>query len=331
MVDFTMSTTGTDIWVDRLNADYTASAGSATMVTTGAYQAVAMFQRGAYWYLTLSQNALYYGPAALVYLRSTSPLGPWTAPDGGAGPVPLTADSCGGTAQSVAVLPSSQGAIAVELIDLYRSSPGDVSATQPPRVPHGDWNQAIAGRYWAPLAFDADAGIAPITCTADTRIPLARPVAARQPAVEQADCRITAGSTVEQSWTVPADDRLRRIQLPVFQRGFITDPRVPAPTQPPTAIDAPLTVELATPQGTDHWTIQPGDVSWAPKSVTLTLPRTVKGGSRVTLRLHTAASDGCFGVLIESSTGDGYSAIVNGEQRAAPGVRLVFRFRSTRW
>ena len=335
MIDFTVKTAiETDIWVDRLNADYTATAGSASIVTSGAYEAVSAFQRGRYWYLTLSQNTHFYGPAALVYLRSSSPLGPWSAPDGSSTPVPLNADSCGGTAQSVSMLPSRGGPVPVELIDLYRSSPGDASAQLPARAQHGDWNQALAGRYWAPLSFQSDGLIKPFTCAADARIQLAHPTAAKPPPVYQPDCRIASGSAIEQDWTVPGGGRLSRIRLPVFQRGYVTDPRLPAQTQPPTAINAVLTVDLSGPAGTDHWTIRPSDVSWAPRSVTLTLPKPVRGGSRVSLRLRTAASDGCHGVLIGSAAdpeadigqpGDAirYAAIVGGVPRVAPGVRLL--------
>ena len=325
LVDFAVkSPTRTDIWVDPLNADYTATAGSATMVTSGAFDGVGVFERGPYWYLTLSQDARFFGPAKLVYLRSSSPLGPWSAPGGSATPVTVSDDSCGGTAQSVSVLPSATGPVPVELIDLYRSSPGDAGAGLPARLRHGDWNQALAGRYWAPVAFDPGGQIQPLTCTADTHIPLALPSRAQPPPVYQPDCRITRGSVIEQQWTVP---RTESIRVPVFQRAYVTDPALPARTQPPTAVGSPLMIDLVTPHGVDHWTVRAGDVSWAPREVTLTLPRAVPAGSRVALRLWTAASDGCYGVLIGSAAGSPdagrYSALVGGVRRPAPGVRLL--------
>lgn len=316
MVDFQRrNLTETDIWVDRLNADRTATAGTATQVTSGAYDAVSAFAHGPYWYLTLSRNARYFGPAELVYLRASSPLGPWSAP------VTISDDSCGGTAQSVSVLPSAKGPVPVELIDLYRSSPGDANPALPDRAKHGDWNQALAGRYWAPLSFDAHGGIKPITCDSATRIPLADATRSAAPPVYQPDCRITGGSSIEQQWRAPA--RLSQIRLPVFQRAYVTDPSLPARTQPPTAVDAPLTVDLVTPSGTAHWTVGPGDVSWAPRSISLTLPRPVPRGSQVSLHFRTTASDGCYGVLIGPGTAGRYSAIAGGTSHVAPGAHLV--------
>ena len=251
----------------------------------------------------------------MVYLRASSPLGPWSAP------APISADSCGGTAQSVSVLPSPAGPVPVELIDLYRSSPGDANPALPDRAKHGDWNQALAGRYWAPLSFDVDGRVKPIACAAAARIPLAYATRGGVPPIYQPDCRIAADSSIEQQWRVPA--RLSRIRIPVFQRAYVTDPSLPARTQPPTAVDAPLTIDLVTPDGTAHWTVRPGDVSWAPRSISLTVPRPVTRGSLVSLRFRTTAADGCYGVLIGPGHAGHYSAVVGGARRVAPGAQLV--------
>jgi hypothetical protein len=113
----------------------------------------------------------------------------------------------------------------------------------------------------------------------------------------------------------------------VFQRAYVTDASLPPRTEPPTAVGAPLTVDLATPSGTAHWTVRPGDVSWAPRSISLTLPRPVPRGSQVSLRLRTTASDGCYGVLIGPGHTGRYSAVVGGTTKVAPGVQLVLDTR----
>jgi hypothetical protein len=315
----------------ELDADYTGTAGRASAVTTPPSFGLSAFRRGAYWYLTLVTDARYFGPAKLVYLRAPDPAGPWTVP-AGADPA-ISTDSCGGTAQSVSVLPSPSGPVAVAMIDLYRSSPGDASPKLPARAQHGDWNQAIAGRYWAPLEFGGSGRVRPMRCAASTRIPLAHPVP-RGPAgtVWQPDCRVRSGTVLEQDWTVPAGTRLGAVRVPVFQRADVTDPALAPRVQPPTAVDAPLRVELVRPGGVDRWMIQPGAVSWAPRSVTVRLPRPVAGGARVGLRLATGATDGCYGILAGPATGDSvpalgkgrYAAVAGGRTTVAPTARMLF-------
>ncbi len=325
----------TEIWAERLNADYTGTSGTATLVATAPYSHVEVFQRGRYWYLTALSDARYFGPGKLLYLRAPGPTGPWRAPGGtSTTAVQLSSDTCGGSAQAVSVLPSPAGPVPVEMVDLYRSSPGDTSPRLPERARHGDWNQAIGGRYWAPLQFGPDGRIRPLSCHAATRIPLAHPVRRGHdgpPPVEQADCRVTAGGVVEQHWTVPRGKALRSLQVPVFQRARVPSPMLNPPVQPPTQVDRPLTVRLTTPTGTRHWEFRPGAVSWAPRSVDLRLRRPVPAGSTVTLRLSSTATDGCYGVLVApvrqhgAASLDGwYAAVRNGRTVTAPGARMQF-------
>jgi hypothetical protein len=219
----------------------------------------------------------------------------------------VSADSCGGTGQSVSVLPDGTP---VEMIDLYRSSPADASPALPVRERHGDWNQAIAGRYWAPLRFTADGAISPISCTATTLLP------ARHDAVETphlADCRVSAHGVIEQDWTGPP----RTLRISVFQRATVTDPSFPAKIHEPTTVNAPLIIELITAHGTRRWTIPATEVSWAPR--TIAVPVSAHGR----LRLRTAATNGCYGVLVHATRTGSYAAIVDGVTRPAPGAGML--------
>lgn len=313
-------------WVEPLNADYTGGTGQAVTVASGAFNGGGgAFQRGGYWYLAQTTNARYFGPASLVYLRATSPTGPWVSPDGAdSTPSLLSEDTCGGTAQAVSMLPSPAGPVPVAMVDLYRSSPGDASPALPDRAKHGDWNQAIAGRYWAPLSFDTAGRIEPIRCTQSTQIPLVRPVGgpgvsstadpAAAVAPYQPNCKVTASSDLAQDWVVPPGAPLRSLQIPVFQRVYMTNPRYLPAVQPPVAVDAALSVELSVGGNTQRWLFRPDQISWAPRSATLRLPVPVPAGTRVALRLQTSATDGCYGVLV-------------GATGTAPGIGILFHTR----
>ncbi|MGA8114618.1 MAG: family 43 glycosylhydrolase, partial [Actinocatenispora sp.] len=315
-----------EVWVERLDADRAGPSGEGTLLGHSVSSNVQVFPHGRYWYMTVAAEAKYFGPAALEYLRADSPTGPWRELNGDGTPTVLTGDSCGGTAQGVSVLPSAHGPVPVEMIDLYRSSPGDADPRLPDRARHGDWNQAVAGRYWAPLRFDDDGGIRPVGCGTATHLPLApsAPAPAGPAAVYQPDCRVTATGEIEQDWTVRRD--LRVLRVPVFQRAYLTSGMLFPSVQPPTAVDGNLTVRLSTPHGRQRWTFRPGDVSWAPRSVTLHLRRPVPAGTRVALRFGTAATDGCYGVLVVPTVGgadDRYEAIAGGRVTPAPDARLL--------
>jgi hypothetical protein len=323
----------TDVWAERLNDDYTGTSGNATKIATGPYHNVGAFQRGGYWYLTLATDAKFFGPANITYLRSEHPDGGWTSPDGSDEATPISPDSCGGTAQDVSVLPGPTGVVPIEMIDLYRSSPGDASPKLPEQVKHGDWNQAIAGRYWAPLQFDPEGRIRPITCDTATRIPLQGGARQDPPPSYQPDCRITADGYVEQDWTVTPGSALRALRVPVFQRAYVTSPALAPATQPPTALNAPLTIELSSARGSVTRTLTPESVSWAPAGVTLQLPRPIPGGTAVRLRLRTEATDGCYGVLVTAKPGPTalhpgpapdarYGAVERGQAKPAPEAQM---------
>lgn len=190
----------------------------------------------------------------------------------------------------------------------------------------GDLNQAIAGRRWVPLRFDKDGHIQPYDCGAATTIPLEHPVDATPPPAYQVDCRVDATGTIEQEWTAAANTTT--VRVPVFQRTTAANLDTP---DDPRVLDAPLTVELSTPSGTAGRTVvQPESVSWAPRSVTMRLDRAVVAGEHVTLRLSTAASNGCYGVLVGGRTGDlpdgAYRAVVDGRPRPASQAQLLVRF-----
>jgi hypothetical protein len=146
----------------------------------------------------------------------------------------------------------------------------------------------------------------------------------------QPDCRVTAHNYLEQDWSVPPGSALRDLRVPVFQRVYVTNPMMAPTTQPPTKLDAPLTVELSSAAGSVTRTLPPESVSWAPDGVTLHLPTPIPGGTSVRLRLETRATDGCYGVLVDAKSDAtagflrdaGYRAVEDGRVKPAPDARM---------
>lgn len=268
-------------------------------------------------YLLLDTRATFYGSATLSYLRATNPLGPWTVQS------TISADSCGGTVQGVSVRPTPDGDVPDLMIDLYRSSPGDSSPALPDREIHGDWNQALAGRDWIPLRISDGRTISPIHCTAAAQIPLAHPVTPRTggPVVAQPDCRITADRYVEQKWTTRTT--VNSVRVPVFQRGYVTDPRFPARVQPPTHINRALSVRLNSTAGRQQWSFAATDISWSSRAIVLHVRHPIRAHTRITLQLRTSATDGCYGDLVVPHRSGSYAAIENGHAERAAAQLLM--------
>jgi hypothetical protein len=138
----------------------------------------------------------------------------------------------------------------------------------------------------------------------------------RHDAVEmphQADCRVSAHGIIQQDWTGSPGT----VRISVIQRATVTDPSFPAKIHEPTAVNAPLTIELITGSGTRRWTIPATEVSWAPRAIAVP----VSGHGR--LRLRTTATNGCYGVLVHPARTGRYAAIVDGVTRPAPGAGMV--------
>jgi hypothetical protein len=127
---------------------------------------------------------------------------------------------------------------------------------------------------------------------------------------------VSAHGQIEQDLTAPAKATVR---IAVFQRATVTDPSFPAQIHEPTAVNAPLTIELTGPHGLRRWTIPARQVSWAPRTITL------PASGYVRLRLLTTATDGCYGVLVHPAGRDDgrYAATVNGRTTVAPGASMT--------
>src|SRR6185437_9664589 len=218
----------------------------------------------------------------------------------------------------------------LEGIMQYRSSPLDKIAAAGKM--HGDNNQAIANTYWWPLRFARDHHIEPLVCRAAVRVPLARPVRTSLAALasltaipaspHQLDCRITSTSALQQRWTVPPDTRIRALRIPVFQRTTNVGPEDQDPI-----MNAGLNVRVGLPSGQSvSATFPPGSISWAPRSILVNLPTTLRTGGIIKVSLTTKATNGCYGVMVGTATAtlaSGIYTALEGAAHDAPGAQLV--------
>jgi hypothetical protein len=133
-----------DIAFQALDAAWTGAVGEATELGEHLVEAPALIRSGSTYQLTYSDPACPYCSGTGTAVRqAASPLGPWSAPRS------LSRTSCGG--QPAFVEPIRYRGRAIEL---YSSDLWD----------HGDYNEAKARIYLAPLGTAATGGPAPLSC-----------------------------------------------------------------------------------------------------------------------------------------------------------------------
>lgn len=328
-----------DVWVQKLNSDLTGTTGEAVRVMSNvSFEGIGLFEHGGYWYMLGSHTCPNCPSSDISYLMARAPLGPWMNAEGSMSsplhPSKLSADSCLGQNKGANVLPSPSGAIVLEGIMQYRSSPLD-KGLEPGGggTMHGDNNQAIANTYWWPLRFTRDHHIDPLICQASMRVPLARPVRAASAPVSpvdtkpasphQLDCRITSRNALQQRWIVPPKSQIRELRIPVFQR--TTDP---GPELQDATMNAGLHVHVDLPTGQSaSVAFPPQSISWSPRAVSVRLAAPLQTPGMITVRLTTTATNGCYGVIVGAATSalpsGVYTAVVNGVADDIPGTQLV--------
>ncbi|HEX5474095.1 MAG TPA: hypothetical protein VFX12_05465 [Vicinamibacterales bacterium] len=323
-----------DVWVQKLNANLTGTTGTAVRVMSHvSFEGIGFFEHDGYWYLVGGHTCPNCPSTTISYLMAHAPLGPWANGEGATTeplqPTQLSGDGCMGQDKGANVLPSPSGPVVVEGIMQYRSSPMDSGHV----LVHGDNNQAIANTYWWPLRFDRDHHIEPLICQASVHVPLARPVRESStlkdaldtsPAFpHQLDCRITSTNAVQERWNVAANARVRELRIPVFQRTTNLGPEDQDPI-----MNGDLKVRVDLPSGQRVSAVfPPRSVSWAPRSVAVTLPRPVRKPGAIAVTLTTTATSGCYGVVVGRATAalpsGVYSATENGVRREAADAQMV--------
>jgi hypothetical protein len=141
---------GGALWIEQLASSYLSSTGTVAQIATTEpdIEAPAAFVRGGVYYALYGSYCGYCPGTDTSYSSASKPLGPWTP---GA---QLSPNSCGGQSSNVATL-TVQG----QLVYLYESD-----------LWLGTANEAVAGRFDAPLSFSG-AAVNPIVCSASVTVP----------------------------------------------------------------------------------------------------------------------------------------------------------------
>lgn len=324
------------IVVQALSSDYTDGVGPVVqaMLPTpdlsclgqtfcGQREAPSLFRRGDRYYLVVSNPACPYCQAGTSYYIARHPLGPWkgpallsvSTPMGATGlqqGYSISADSCGGQPRSVSELPSPAGSVYVYWSDLWRGITTQITAGGPFPVHASNGNQALAGRFVAPLSFRADGTIQPIVCSAVSEVPLAAGHSASPtPTTYQTACAIAGGRAVRQGLR-PLAGATSAVRATVYK---FNNP------------DAPLEYEIA-PTGSSSMPVRgalaPQSIESAPRGVVL--PVSAAPNTPLTLTLHSTAARGCYGVLLAPTSAPDaeiYEGPVAGTPTSTRAVRML--------
>jgi beta-xylosidase len=131
-------------------------------VTSGQTEAPGMFKRNGIYYVVYSDpNCGYCSGTGTSYKTAKSPLGPWSEGK------KISDNSCGGQPSFVSTIKLNSGNVYLFGSDLWNNAAK---------------NEALANYYWAPLTFNADGSIIPMTCDQPFKVTGSK--VARIPAVD---------------------------------------------------------------------------------------------------------------------------------------------------
>jgi hypothetical protein len=282
---------GGDIVVERLTPDYLSGTGEYVRVGTHHSEAPSLFKRGGEYYLIASTPPNWaYGKATTSYFRASTPLGSWSKGRS------ISSESCGGQAAHVAQLPTaSGGSWYLYQVDLWLNSDSTGG---------GDANQAPAPQFWTPLSFDSRGAIQPIRCRPSYGMdawtaapPNPEPPTARL----QCDIGATTGVEIAREFRIAADTAgvLGSVEFPVYQRG---EPNTPLVAEVRGDSGALLHREEILPR---RWAGDPSPpISWAARKLRIPVDVPVTAGQRLSLRLHSATRQGCYGFAFQDDVAD---------------------------
>ena len=194
------------IVIEKLSSDYLTGTGEVvTSVTDGQTEAPGMFKRNSIYYVVYSDpNCGYCSGTGTSYKTAKSPLGPWSAGK------KISDNSCGGQPSFVSTIKLSSGNVYLFGSDLWNNAAK---------------NEALANYYWAPLTFNADGSIIPMTCDQPFKVTGSK--VARIPATDVKNSSTKglpdiAGATKRsQTFLAERSGILKTVYLPVYKTGNI--------------------------------------------------------------------------------------------------------------
>ncbi len=280
---------GVDIVVEQLTSNYQSTNGSYVRLHVSNVEAPAMFKRGSTYYIAMSDpTCAYCGSTGTGYMTAMTPLGAWTGSSFNSSTglwttTKISTTSCGGQPAHVAPLPLQDGTTAyLYMSDLWNNY---------------DPNESLANYYWAPLGFNGDGSIQPITCAATASLALANGTTGSQSAPADLDqtsgadgfrhyCDIAGNVQRLQTFTPGRTGTLTNVSLTSFQHG---------------SPNAPLIIDIvdaqAQPNGSvlSEMTVPTASVGWAPHGITIWPNIVVTAGHRYSIIGRSATTQGCYG------------------------------------
>jgi hypothetical protein len=194
------------IVIEKLSSDYLTGTGEvARSVTDGQTEAPGMFKRNGIYYVVYSDpNCGYCSGTGTSYKTAKSPLGPWSEGK------KISDNSCGGQPSFVSTIKLNSGNVYLFGSDLWNNAAK---------------NEALANYYWAPLTFNTDGSIIPMTCDQPFKVTGSK--VARIPAVDVKNSSVKGPSDIagdlkrSQIFLAEQSGILKTMYLPIYKTGNI--------------------------------------------------------------------------------------------------------------
>ncbi|WP_374950474.1 family 43 glycosylhydrolase [Mucilaginibacter sp.] len=196
--------TNGSIVIEKLSGDYLTGTGEVTKsVTEGRTEAPGMFKRNGIYYVVYSDpNCGYCSGTGASYKTASSPLGPWSAGK------KISDNSCGGQPSFVSTIKLGTGNIYLFGSDLWNNAAK---------------NEALANYYWAPLTFNPDGSIIPMTCDQPFKVTGSKVTQVQNETVKTniKSLNDIAGDVKRLQSFVAKRSGMLSIQLPVYKAGAV--------------------------------------------------------------------------------------------------------------
>jgi hypothetical protein len=265
------------IIVEKLSDDYLTGTGEvAKGITKGETEAPGMFKRNGIYYVVYSDpNCGYCSGTGASYRTASSPLGPWS--DG----KKISDNSCGGQPSFVSTIKLGSGTVFLFGSDLWNNAAK---------------NEALANYYWAPLKFNADGSIIPMTCDQAFKIDAANNKTGNSidKTSYKINCDISKNVQRSQSFTSSRSGSLKAIHFTTFKTGYPDaglQISIFKADQTGLPIGNALSIE----------TIAANKVGWSAKSLAVHPKISFLKGSRYCVVVGSAATTGCYGFAYRDS------------------------------
>ncbi|MFA6084027.1 family 43 glycosylhydrolase [Mucilaginibacter sp.] len=260
------------IVIEKLSDDYLTGTGEVVKsVTNGQTEAPGMFKRNGIYYVVYSDpNCGYCSGTGTSYKTAKSPLGPWSEGKR------ISDNSCGGQPSFVSTIKLSSGTVYLFGSDLWNNAAK---------------NEALANYYWAPLSFNTDGSIIPMTCDQPFKVSGGKvttlPSAGGKYSFKGL-CDINNGLQRSQSFTAARSGMLKTVYINAYKTGY------------PDAglqVDIYLSDTSGRPKGKvlATKTIPAETIGWSVKRQTIHPAIRLKKGAVYCIVLHSATTAGCYG------------------------------------